>query len=290
MVIVKLKGGIGNQMFQYAAAKRLTYLLGSELKLDITDFPDHNNRTFSLECFNIDIQLANTHEINSLKYCKETFMDRILNKALKPGPNYILEQQTGFCPEILELHDGVYLEGYWQSEKYFKDIESTIRNNFTFKTPPKGNSMKISRLIKSTESISIHVRRGDYINNPKTKDTHGTCSTDYFEKALEYFSEFDKNFHLFIFSDDLPWAKANLNFSHEVTFVSNNDNDFEDLRLMSLCKHNIIANSSFSWWGAWLNNHSDKTIIAPSQWFKNQNYIDADLLPENWIRVDNRQY
>ena len=288
MIVVKLMGGLGNQMFQYAAGRRLSYLLDVDLKLDLNGFPDPNNRKFSLGCFNIDIRKASKSEIEDLKYQRATIFHKLLGRHPKLKQTYIQERTIDFCSEILHLTDGVYLDGYWQSEKYFKDTESVIRKDFIIKFPLTGKNYELSQVMKSTNSVGVHVRRGDYVSNSKTNEFHGVCSKDYYFKGLEHLAGHTNELYLFVFSDDLEWVKKNMRFPYKVKYICNNKNDYEDLRLMTHCRHNIIANSSFSWWGAWLNENSAKKVIAPKYWFPLLPYNDQDRLPEDWIRINNR--
>ena len=191
-----------------------------------------------------------------------------------------------FHSEILNLPNNVYLNGYWQSEKYFNNIEDIIRKEITFKKEPNDLNKKHIDKIISANSVSVHIRRGDYMNNPSTKKKLGLCSDEYYFKAINYIAENIENIHFFIFSDEPQIAKNLLEkIKHPKTFIyNNNDNGSEDLRLMSYCKHNIIANSSFSWWGAWLNKNNNKIVTAPKHWF-NYNPNPNDLILDTWIRI-----
>lgn len=291
MIIVKLKGGLGNQLFQYTAGLALAKIQKTELKLDISLFETYEWHAYSMHPFNIQVQIATIDEIDRLKNSRwnvlKSLFNKVLPRRLKFNRTYITEKYFDFDPEILNLKNDVYLDGYWQSEKYFADISEIVRKEFTIKTLPKGKNLEVKESILSSESVSLHVRRGTYLL-PPFNSVLEPCPLTYYEKCVKYISNIVDNPHFFIFSDDTQWVKENLNLPYRATYVDYNDakNDFEDLRLMSLCKHNIIANSTFSWWGAWLNSNSKKVVLAPSNWFKDPKRTTNDLFPESWIKVD----
>jgi hypothetical protein len=291
MIITKLMGGLGNQMFQYATGRRLAYVHGVKLYLDTTWFKDTNLRNYLLNCFNIKNYIATPKQISKLKLKKNGFRQKILTiffkKSTEFSSTHIVEKFFHFNSELMNLPDHVYLDGYWQSEKYFQDIEDILRNEFTVKRPQSGKNLELSEMIESCESVSIHFRRGDYITDPQTIKIHGACDIEYYNKSVQLVAKHLKNPKFFIFSDDSNWVNENLKLNYPTTLVSHNQDVecFEDLRLMSQCKYNIIANSSFSWWGAWLNNKADKIVIAPKRWFRTEERDTRDLLPKSWIRI-----
>jgi len=295
MVIVKLMGGLGNQMFQYAAARRLAHFNNTNLKIDLSWFDNicevDSFREYALDNFAVQKNFATREEVDALKFQAQGFVAWLLTKALGRqtggARSYIREKHFHFDPDILNLNDGVYLDGYWQSEKYFKDIETIIRQEFTIKSEMNVKSLAIKNQIKTTNSVSLHIRRGDYVSNPHTNKFHGSCNVKYYFRCVENLALKVKHPHFFIFSDDPEWTRVNLKLPYPTTFVDLNppEKGYEDLKLMSLCKHHIVANSSFSWWGAWLNPDSDKTVIAPDRWFNKEDIDTTDLLPESWIRL-----
>ena len=199
---------------------------------------------------------------------------------------YVKEQTINFRPEILTLRDDAYLDGYWQSEKYFSDIQDVIRKEFTVKNKPDPINESYLGEIKDCESVSVHVRRGDYVSNPTTNQVHGFLGLEYYQKAMNTMLEKIDTPHFFVFSDDPEWAEKNLTTDAPTTYVKHNGTkNYEDMRLMNTCKHHIIANSSFSWWGAWLASNENKIVIGPSRWFRNKDYNDLDRMPENWLRI-----
>jgi len=285
MVIVKIIGGLGNQLFQYAAARRISYLHDMPLKLDISGFLQYKLRKYSLMHFNIIEEIATKCEIN--RYKPNKYLAKLPLKIMKKSETYVQERDFNFDPEILAINKGVYLDGYWQSENYFKDIEAVIRKELSIKTPIDDDNCAIRDKIDNDHSISIHIRRGDYVSNSSTTMIYGICSLDYYRRAVAIMAGRVKSPHFFIFSDDPSWARDNLKLPFPATFIVNNgpDKDYEDLRLMSLCRHNILANSSFSWWGAWLNAHPDKMVIAPQKWFNTDKMDPRDLVPQRWIKI-----
>jgi hypothetical protein len=199
----------------------------------------------------------------------------------------VKEQHFHFDPAILELPDNTYLEGYWQSEKYFKRIEEIIHQEFSFKNFPDPVNRDLGDRISSVNSVSIHVRRGDYVTNPVTNQTHGVCDIDYYQKAIvEIFKNVVKP-HFFVFSDDQIWAKSHIITNAPTEYVTHNKSskNYEDMHLMSLCHHHIIANSSFSWWGAWLSNYNEKMVIAPEKWLNDCRYNTDDICPKSWLMI-----
>lgn len=292
MIITKLIGGLGNQMFQYALGRNLAHRLGGELKLDLSGFRNYKLRQYELSVFNIQGRFASDEDLRALPVTEEGILSKISNRLVKKtaspdDPLPVKEKDPGFDPGILTLKGNIHLDGYWQNEKYFSDIEGIIRQEFTFKTPQTGRNKELAELIASTESVSVHVRRGDYVSNPKTHQYHGTCDPDYYLRGVDFLSPQISNIHLFIFSDDPRWCRNNLELAYPVTFVEHNkqENSYEDLRLMSQCKHHIIANSSFSWWGAWLNTNKNKIVIAPKIWFRSEELNSRYATPQSWVRL-----
>ncbi|MDT8316998.1 MAG: alpha-1,2-fucosyltransferase [bacterium] len=292
MIIVKLMGGLGNQMFQYAAARRLAHFNNTSLKMDLNWFDNNHevytSREYVLDKFEIQADLAADEDIKALKVGKhERRRSFFGKKEMTVATSYVVEKYFHFDPEILNLTDNIYLEGYWQSEKYFIDIKDIIYKEFEVKVRPEEETLEMADWIESSESVSLHIRRGDYVSNPATRKIHGVCDLDYYSRCVKQITETVKDPHFFIFSDDCEWAKKNLKLSYPMTIISNNGagRECEDLRLMSKCKHQIIANSSFSWWGGWLNHNPDKIVIAPKKWFNKSNANTNDIIPGGWIKL-----
>lgn len=287
MIVSKIIGGLGNQMFQYATARALTLRQSYELSLDISGFDDYKLHNYGL--YHFDIIDSIYEKINLKAQFSSSILNQVYNKfSLSRKISCIVEDGLKFNPSILYCKDNVYLDGYWQSEKYFKDFAANIRRDFTYKNPPKELNLLLMNEIDSVESVSVHIRRGDYVSNTQTNSVHGVCDFEYYQSATNYIeSKLGKKINYFIFSDDPAWVRANMEFGHDAVYVDHNDasNNFEDMRLMSACKHHIIANSSFSWWGAWLNPNEDKIVIAPKRWFKTTTLDSNDIVPDNWIRL-----
>ncbi|MGB6068613.1 MAG: alpha-1,2-fucosyltransferase [Desulfomonilaceae bacterium] len=292
VVIVALNGGLGNQMFQYAAARTVSSRLNVPLKLDVSGFIHEPLRTYRLKHFNIVENFASAGELASFGRSKgkglyprllrlTRFMGLLETKAV------IRERHFQVCPEIWNAPPEVYLEGYWQSERYFREIACTIRDEFQVKHPLAGRNAVMAECIRNTGSVSVHIRRGDYATDPHINCIHGVCAPDYYQRAIAFMAQRVGRLHSFVFSDDPVWVKGNLALDYPTTVVDHNgvDGDYEDLRLMTMCKHHIIANSSFSWWGAWLAQNPDKVIIAPTKWFNTSEFDSSDLVPRGWIRM-----
>lgn len=289
MIIMNIKGGLGNQMFQYATGKALALSHNTNLKLDVSWFDTNTQgatkRTYDLSYFSLpeDI-IATQQDLKSVK--KSRLPSKIIKLLYSAYQNKIVtEKHYHYDPNFWKSPSNAYLTGYWQSFRYFDTFSEYIRKDFEFKPPIDIKNQKLSGSILVTSSVSLHIRRGDYVTNTHTNSFHGTTTFDYYNKAIEYISQQVKNPHIFIFSDDMKWVKENFFLPYPTTYIDHNTIAFEDMRLMSLCKHNIIANSSFSWWGAWLNQNPEKIVIAPKQWFNDSSINTSDLIPNFWIRL-----
>ncbi len=289
LIIVRLIGGLGNQLFQYSAAKALSYELSIPLKIDVTPFKRYKLHAFSLNKFTITSPIASNEELRIFPGRPESSIwSKLISKlSINKAKNIYNENSFCFDGNIFNLHPPIYLNGYWQSEKYFHKYRNEIKKELKFKYEFDHTSKCIAKKIIKSNSISLHVRRSDYVSNKKSRDFHGTASISYYKRALEVIKAKINNPKFFIFSDDILWAKSNLIFDWDSTFISHNGtkNNHQDLRLMSLCKHNIIANSTFSWWGSWLNSNENKLIIAPDKWFANDSICVSDLIPNDWLKL-----
>lgn len=291
MIISNIIGGLGNQMFQYASALALTKQLSTELKIDIRDFDNYKlHQGFELNnVFNCNIEFATNAELDRvLGLSKYKLIKRILRRQIMcwaRNKKHVVEPSFHFWPGFHQLTSDIYLDGYWQSEKYFSESESDVRKAFTFRHPLSNKNLEIADSISKVNAVSLHVRRGDYVTNSKNAFL-GTCSLDYYQQAIDHISAHVKNPVFFIFSDDIRWVKDHLTLNYEKNYIDHNTGKKShfDMHLMSLCKHHIIANSSFSWWGAWLNPNKEKIVIAPKNWFSND-LNDRDLIPSSWVRV-----
>lgn len=289
MIITKVVGGLGNQMFQYAAGRALALRYGVSLFIDHRTFKsNYTLRNYGLGSFQINAQDAPIELISMVP--KHGRWSRMFHNFFQKNGIDVYREKSFYYDKGFEtLGSSTYIEGYWQSERYFKGVSQQIREDFRFiKLPSDLNSRWLDK-IKSTVSVSLHVRRGDYISNPAANRTHGSCSLAYYAEAIKKICELVKEpLEFFVFSDDSAWVREHLKFgSNKHHFLEHNDalNCHEDLRLMASCKHHIIANSTFSWWGAWLNAQADKIVIVPAQWFRDKSMCDKDLIPDGWLRI-----
>ncbi len=292
LVISQIIGGLGNQMFQYAVGRALSLARNQPLRLDISGFPNRGmHQGFELHrVFNCAVDIAGERDLRTiLGWHYSGGIRRVLSRssmAMFRRSGFVVEPHFHYWPEIMHVPQDSYLAGYWQSEKYFQAVHTIIRTDFSFKPPLTGTNADLADQIGRVNAVSLHVRRGDYASNAKTNSTHGLCSIDYYRSAIQYVAERVDQPYFFLFSDDMAWVKKNLVMDFPCRFVDQNQGaqSFYDMRLMQLCRHQIIANSSFSWWGAWLNSRADKIVVAPNQWFRSNNNT-SDLLPQSWVKL-----
>jgi hypothetical protein len=283
MIIAKISNGLGNQMFQYAAARALAARNGTGVKVDLTWFLYNKARRYGLSCFALRGKPANPVDILTLRGVRikdwkgSTASDRLTK-------THYIERGLTFDPSVLKFTGNTYLQGYFQSENYFIDEEETIREDFQFRHPLPGPYQPVLENMKAVESISMHIRRTDY---GKAGLDQYVLSERYYGQALNYLSSKLQAPHAFVFSDDTDWVLANLRLPMPMTVVScPGTRDYEELQLMSACKHHVIANSSFSWWGAWLNPRKDKIVVAPKRWLADHSRLDSsNLVPSRWVRI-----
>lgn len=314
MIIVRLKGGLGNQLFQYAAARSLSMRLGTELKLDIDYFAsDPLPRKYSLNHFNIQEDFATQSEIEwyaklgrERRYISKRMSIPVyarvyvpLNKmlAILTGiPIYYYEKSLAFNKEFFSLPSDVYLDGYWQTEKYFLDIKELIQNEFTLKKQPDKENASVLAEIRAVNSVFIHIRRTDVSIRPTGvgPSLMASCTLNYFKNCAKIISKYVKDPVFFVFSDDVNWVENNLTLDYPTHYVDHNDaeKDYMDLFLMSHCEHCIMPVSTFSWWGAWLNSNHNKIVLAPKYWFHGRAHATkvrerAGIIPQSWTKVDN---
>lgn len=289
-----MKGGLGNQLFQWAFARSVAHHLKTNYFIDWAPFSEHFKvHKYSLEHFNIKVPLAKNTDMFGFvwlgrRYKFFDFFYRIIRLKRLLMPFYYPEQTFAFDPKVFGKKGTVYFDGFWQTEKYFKNIESIIRSEVTLNKPLSPYSKSIeSEINKSQTPISLHVRRADLVNNPVMTAFHGYCSPEFYAKAIDRVVEGVSNPHFFIFSDDYDWVVEHFkSLPYPYTCIKNSaDKNYEDLYLMSRCHRHIISNSSFGWWGAWLNPRKDKMVIAPSKWFNAGKNDTKDLLPEGWVKI-----
>jgi hypothetical protein len=295
MIIVRLMGGHSNQLFQYAVGRALADKHNTALKLDTESYlgnqPEQDTpRQYELGVYPLRASVTSRADIA-----------RVLPLDFQPGLAFKVAWRLGidkhirpfseggkaFNPKVLELPDNTYLNGWWQNEKYFKHIRQELIKDFEPKETMSPKNKKYLREIESSTSVSLHVRREDYVTNKHANKAHGLAPLAFYKAAFEHIKKVrpDKKVHVFVFSTDMPWCKRNIKLDSPVTFVEGNAQGSDDMRLMKHCQHNILANSSFSWWGAWLNQNPDKLVVAPKMWFKDEKENQEMELPKEWIRI-----
>lgn len=295
MLITNLKGGLGNQMFQYATGLALAQKNNVKLFLDTSGYSDKRvinsdtPRTFDLDYFNITAEIATVEQIKTIKYPLSLLSKiwRFIDKKI------IKNYHTDYEPQLLEevsqklsQNKNIYLDGFFQSEKNFAKIRQQLLQEFTLKDEfITSKVLDFQNHIKQANSVSIHIRRGDYATNPKIKNHHGLLPISYYRQAIDLITEAIENPHFYIFTDDPVWCRENLKLNDNHTYVAGAGLTYQqELYLMIKCKHNIIANSSFSWWAAWLNQNPNKTVIAPKNWTV-KNTEHPNIIADGWITI-----
>lgn len=286
MIIVDLLGGLGNQLFQYAAGRYLAELHQVDFKINTLKFETYKLHKYSLQHFNISASVATKEEVQHFGSLAFKIWERAIFKPYYKRRTF-QEQFFHFDENFKKASKNTMLSGYWQSEKYFNEISDIIRKEFTITSPMAEMNKDYSKNILRRNSVSLHIRRGDYVSDPKTQTVHGSCDLAYYNACVKKIAGAVGDPFFYIFSDDPEWVKSNFSLKYPSEYVVHNnaDKNYEDLRLMSLCKHNIIANSSFSWWGAWLNANPDKQVYAPKQWFNNSSRNTKDIIPVTWEKI-----
>jgi hypothetical protein len=291
MNVVRITSGLGNQLFQYAFYRALKEN-DPTTKMDVSEF-SHRKHHYGYELektFHIEPNYTTKKESDSLVDVSKDFLSVLRRNLLKQKRNcsgYLIEEKTlgtRFHPQLLNKKN-TYFQGFWQTEKYLLPIAKELRKELTFKQEMDKENLEIATLITSCHSVSLHIRRGDYLKKRRFDTVGSVCTEKYYAQSIQYITNQLEQPRFFVFSDDIHWVKKHLNIK-QATYVDVNTgkNSFKDMQLMSLCQHNIIANSSFSWWGAWLNAHPDKIVIAPAIWFRGTDM--PDIIPTNWIKMD----
>lgn len=288
VIVTRLWGGQGNQMFQYALGRRLALERGARLKLDLGAFAVDPLRTYALHHLRIEADIASPEEVQAFRPPFSRLFMRFAPLRRWLTPRFIIEQGFPYDARVLRAPRSAYLaRGYWQTEKYFAPVADTIRADFQLLRPMAPSRMGLRERLSDCASVSVHVRRGDYVANAVTNAYHGTCAPDWYAQAMAVMAKKVPGVRFFVFSDDPQWARSNLPTDWPIAFVDPSDDgrDYEDMHLMAACRHHITANSSFSWWGAWLNPSPAKIVIAPRQWFREARNDTRDLVPESWLRL-----
>lgn len=284
-------------MFQYAFGRGVASRLKTDLIVDTSPYlraaydPHvYHDSVPCFENFNVNVRLARDSDMFGFVWLRkhrnffDPFYDKLRGKKTFL-PFYYPEQGFTFDPKVFSRNH-TYFDGYWQTEKYFKHVADRLRAELTPSRPLSEYARSMLNEIRRANAVSIHVRRGDYISDPEINAYHGTCSPQYYQRAIHCIEQQVSSPHFFIFSNDYEWSVENFKFLNgSYTCVRGSDaKNYEDMHLMSRCRHHIIANSSFGWWGAWLNPSKEKQVVAPKRWFANVPKGDArDLFPEDWI-------
>jgi hypothetical protein len=291
VIVVQLTGGMGNQMFQYATARALAARRGTKLVLDSSWLDGRGRgvqtetRRFELACFELDAPLAAVEDVARF--------GRSLLPSRLPRLRELAEPPFGQpCPGVLHAPDNTYLRGFWQNTTYFADAEPLLRRDFTFRPAIVEDGAALVQDIEGTAlpTVSVHVRRGDYVTDAGVRDRMGTLDHDYYRRAVEVLATGIGSVRLFVFTDDPEWCEANLRLGQETTVIGATRDEGERwasvIHLMTLCDHHILANSSFSWWGAWLSSNPARIVVAPKPWLLDRRWDDEHRLPSGWIRID----
>ena len=280
MIITKIKGGLGNQLFQYATGRAVASHHKLPLKLDLTWFETHKlHNGYRLDQLDIQADIAIKDEIINMKGGNNVLFSALRKAGLVKRRSYFKQKNSSYFDASIFKNNFIYLNGYWQNELYFSNIRELLLRELSPINSMNDFGCAYLENIKNSNSVSLHVRRGDYLNLKNI----GVLDVDYYTKAVEYIIKNVENPTFYIFSDDLEWCKNSLGFLGDCIYVDRTQTEIDDLKLMSSCRHNIIANSSFSWWGAWLNQNPKKNVIAPKGWFLNDPESSKVILPD-WVR------
>ncbi|MFI5150340.1 MAG: alpha-1,2-fucosyltransferase [Bacteroidia bacterium] len=300
MMLVRVTGGLGNQLFQFALGTSLAQQNHTFLKIDTSLLLNRSephevvtHRELDLDfVFRLDLQFASDSEIRAFNGTSYTHLPgKIYNRLrweLGRKNKLVVENKRSFQPEILRLPDNRCLVGSWQSEKYFWSHAQDIRNRLVFRHTLGAADLELSGRIRAQHSVCLSTRRGDYVTSPVYSKTLGALPAGYFERAVETLMEKRKVDCIYVFSDDEQWARANLNFPVETVFVDKSHSGprySTKFQLMTCCKHFIIPNSTFGWWAAWLGADPEKTVVAPAQWYKDSALDGSDIVPQSWLKI-----
>ncbi|MGQ0708562.1 MAG: alpha-1,2-fucosyltransferase [Rhodoferax sp.] len=291
-VIARIEGGLGNQLFQYAAARSLADRLGCGLALDLRGLALNGDRPYMLGRYRVRADIASPSELAPLPNWRASRVGRWragLSQSLPELFSYPLFWSTSFAydPRFECIRRPVYLVGYWQSERYFSWNRERLLEDLTL-TPHSAIPTEVLDRFEDSKNVALHIRRGDYVSNPAAAQFHGLCDIKYYTMAVSHLVQQHPIVRLRVFSDDPEWVRKHLHLSvpaEPVDVVPVDDAAHVDLELMSRCRHHIIANSSFSWWGAWLCRHTGQTVYAPKRWFLDQKTDTSDIIPLRWLKL-----
>jgi glycosyl transferase family 11 len=286
VITVKLRGGLGNQLFQFALGRSLAVRRDTDLSFDLrwfgNELPGETPRMYALEPYELNASLDGASHPSSRPDPK-TRIGRFLARR---DPLLVKQRGQDYDQSVLDAPDGSLLDGYWQSEKYFLEIATRVREELTLPNSPDAVNADLLSRIDSPRSVGVHIRRGDYVTNLHAQAFHGLPGVEWYRLAVDLIATQAGGIELFVFSDDPDWSEAELRPDHPTTYVRHNGPAaHEDLRLLSACSHHVLSNSSFSWWGAWLGEKPDQLAVAPSPWFRRAPAATRDVVPARWITL-----
>jgi hypothetical protein len=290
-VIARIEGGLGNQLFQYAAARSLADRLGCDLALDLRSLDENGDRPFQLDLYRVRASVASSQQLQGLPRWRPSRWGRIRANLSQFAPAFcsfpaFWPRSFAFDPRFEQISRPVYLVGYWQSEKYFTWNRARLLQDIQLIAPRPADTPLLGE-IRGTRSVALHIRRGDYVSNTAAAQFHGLCHMAYYHAAINALKARFSDIHVFVFSDEPAWARANLLLDVPTRFVDANpaEKGYIDLELMRHCRHHVIANSSFSWWGSWLCESGEQVVYAPSRWFVEPTTDTSDVVPARWTRI-----
>ena len=291
MVIIRIKGGLGNQLFQYAAGYSLAKRLNQKVELDSSFFPQQSLRGFKLESLNVSFRDITEFQNSLVMVYREKYLNKLLRKinirVLPCGKqtSYLLETKSDIVPEFFDMEcSNIYLDGYYQSEQYFKEYKKDLIKQFTPNYSSEIEYESVLAEIEGCEAVAVHVRRGDFLNAQNDHNpNHYLLGEQYYHNALRYVEEHLENPTFFWFSDDIDWVKRNFGEKENFRFISLHTKhaDIDEMMLMKNCKHIIAANSTFSWWASWRNEHENMMHICPAK-----RYGNLYMIPDEWIKIE----
>jgi hypothetical protein len=285
VITTRIIGGLGNQLFQYACGRALSERYKVPHQLDLRGFQQYKLHQYQLDKFCITAQVGAARDLPKFYRFGPLTFTRYAHRKGQLKNSVVREAKLAFDTSIYSHGSNLYLDGYWQSERYFADIRNTLVQELQLREPLDAVNQRLAEEMQQQNSVSLHVRRADYVNNP----TYAECTVDYYHRALTMIAEREKNLHVYVFSDDIPWVQEHIHLAVPTTYVTQNNGraNYLDIVLMRFCTNSIIANSSFSWWGAWLKKNVTGLVIAPKTWYTDPRKASQDLLPHRWVTIPN---
>jgi len=302
MIVVKLAGGLGNQLFQYSFAKALSHKFNQKLYMDTSSFSYYQTRNeqykltnqqirdYQLKYFNIKSKVLNKYfQHHIIRPITNSNKSNLYSKTIEIIFNFKIISPISFSQLQLKHVKNIIIEGYWQNQDIIEEYKEELLKELSLKEPLHSRYGEYLNQINSTNSIGVHIRRGDYVDNTIMKNKFVECNSEYYHDSISYIDNIISDTNFFVFSDDIEWARNNINYSKKMNFVDIDGLAFEHLYLMSRCKHQIIANSTFSWWAAWLNKNSSKLVLYPKNWYYDKELNNTVIrIPSNWIEIENK--